>query len=176
MFRFTLYYTAVDDEALEPAKSILLTDVTRGVPIVSLRQKRTELLGAPYSQCRRSGSSLLHYKAYTKNQCLYECLMKEVHERCNCSAPYFPREWKSGNLTKSICRFQQHAECVAPILENFNYGGCKCPEECDSVSTHHEAVQYGQYYAQRGWEKESNPMVMTSMMLYLGEFLIRALQ
>ena len=42
---FTLYYTAVDDEALEPAKSILLTDVTRGVPIVSLRQKRTELLG-----------------------------------------------------------------------------------------------------------------------------------
>ena len=67
-FRFTLYYTAVDDEALEPAKSILLTDVTRGVPIVSLRQKRTELLGVPYSQCRRSGSSLLHYKAYTKNQ------------------------------------------------------------------------------------------------------------
>ena len=42
---FTLYYTAVDDEALEPAKSILLTDVTRGVPIVSLRQKKTKLLG-----------------------------------------------------------------------------------------------------------------------------------
>ncbi|CAG5085890.1 Oidioi.mRNA.OKI2018_I69.PAR.g11039.t1.cds [Oikopleura dioica] len=35
---FTLYYSAADDEALEPAKSILLTDVTRGVPIVSLRQ------------------------------------------------------------------------------------------------------------------------------------------
>jgi len=47
---FTLYYSAIDDHALEPAKSILLTDVTRGVPIVSLRQQRTELLGPPYSE------------------------------------------------------------------------------------------------------------------------------
>ena len=43
------------------------------------------------------------------------------------------------------------------------------PRSKKSISTHHEAVQYGQYYAQRGWEKDSNPMVMTSMMLYLGE-------
>ena len=28
----------------------VLTDVTRGVPIVSLRQQRTELLGPPYSE------------------------------------------------------------------------------------------------------------------------------
>ena len=60
MFRFTAYYTAVDDEVLEPAQFVLLSDVTRGVPIVTLRQTRTELHGEPYSQCRLGGSSLLH--------------------------------------------------------------------------------------------------------------------
>ena len=35
--------------------------------------------------------------------------------------------------------------------------------------THHEAVQYGQYYAKKDWREQTkdNPMVMTSMMLYL---------
>jgi len=38
------------------------------------------------------------------------------------------------------------------------------------LETHHEAVQYGQYYAQKDWQKKENPMVMTSMMLYLGRW------
>ena len=78
---FTLYYrlitnlnysiraifsSALDDDALEPAKSILLTDVTRGVPIVSLRQKCIKRLGYPYSECRHSDYSMLHYKNYTR--------------------------------------------------------------------------------------------------------------
>ena len=37
------------------------------------------------------------------------------------------------------------------------------------LETHHEAVQYGQYYAKKDWREQTkdNPMVMTSMMLYL---------
>ena len=37
--------------------------------------------------------------------------------------------------SKPICQFQQHAECVAPILENFNYGGCYCPPRCDGLGS-----------------------------------------
>ena len=84
--------SALDDDALEPAKSILLTDVTRGVPIVSLRQKCIRRLGYPYSECRHSTYSMLHYRNYTRNQCLFECLMERVHAHCDCSAPYFPVE------------------------------------------------------------------------------------
>ena len=43
------------------------------------------------------------------------------------------------------------------------------------LETHHEAVQYGQYYAQKDWQKKENPMVMTSMMLYLGRWRATAL-
>lgn len=77
--------------------------------------------------------SMTHYKTYTRNQCLFECLMKKVHAECKCSAPYFKNEWQTGNRTKKICSFSQHADCVAPILEHFNYGGCICPHRCERL-------------------------------------------
>ena len=136
----SINFSALDDDALEPAKSILLTDVTRGVPIVSLRQKCTRRLGKPYSECRESSYSMLHYRNYTRNQCLFECLMERVHLECDCSAPYFPIEWKSRNRTKGICTFSNHSDCVAPILENFNYGGCSCPPKCDQLGKPLEVI------------------------------------
>lgn len=165
----TLYYSAPDDAALDPAKSILLTDVTRGVPIVSLSQQGTRRLGQPYSDCRHSTYSMLHYRNYTRNQCLFECLMDRVHESCHCSALHFPVEWQSQNRTKEICTFSQHSDCVAPILENFDYSGCSCPPKCEQLETHHESVQIGQYYAKKDWREEAkdNPFVMTSIILYM---------
>ena len=60
--------------------------------------------------------------------------MERVHLECNCSAPYFPLEWrKPQKRTKPICTFSDHADCVAPILENFNYGGCSCPPKCEQL-------------------------------------------
>ena len=88
--------------------------------------------------------------------------MEDVHKQCDCSAPYFKpgfdvyknyfwkieKPFSQENLetnmkTKKLCSFTTHAVCVAPILENFNYGTCKCPPRCNHLDTHHEAVQYG---------------------------------
>ena len=73
------------------------------------------------------------------------------------------------NKTKKLCSFTTHAVCVAPILENFNYGICECPPRCNFLDTHHEAVQYGQYFSPNDWRKmtKETPMVLASMMLYL---------
>ncbi|CAG5112781.1 Oidioi.mRNA.OKI2018_I69.chr2.g6957.t1.cds [Oikopleura dioica] len=43
------------------------------------------------------------------------------------------------------------------------------PPKCKQVETHHEAVQYGQYFKEEDWSaySKNNSMIMTSMMLYL---------
>ena len=58
-------------------------------------------------------------------------------------AAYFNVEWKSGKMTKPMCSFTQHANCVAYILDEFNSFGCDCPPRCDELETTHSAVQYG---------------------------------
>ena len=66
-----------EDEAFSPTNGILLADISRGVPIVSLKEKRTELKGFPYSTCHKStDSGLDFFPDYTKNQCRQECMTK----------------------------------------------------------------------------------------------------
>ena len=48
---FTFYYSEHDDQAFSPTNGILLADITRGVPIVSMYQKRTQRKGSHYSDC-----------------------------------------------------------------------------------------------------------------------------
>ena len=46
-----------EDDAFSPTNGILLADISRGVPIVSLKEKRTELKGHPYSTCHKHTDS-----------------------------------------------------------------------------------------------------------------------
>ena len=47
---YTIYYSHPDDEAFSPTNGILVADITRGVPIVSMYEKRTNLMGGRYSK------------------------------------------------------------------------------------------------------------------------------
>jgi hypothetical protein len=48
---YTVYYSHPEDHAFSPTNSILAADITRGVPIVSMYEKRTNLIGGRYSDC-----------------------------------------------------------------------------------------------------------------------------
>ena len=48
---YTIYMSSPEDGAFSPTNGILLADISRGVPIVSLKEKRTVLRGYPYSTC-----------------------------------------------------------------------------------------------------------------------------
>ena len=103
---YTIYMSSPEDGAFSPTNGILLADISRGVPIVSLKEKRTVLRGYPYSTCHNDkewdlyterffqlnpgshksqrkdqgtsdrSSGLFFFSDYTKNQCRQECMTK----------------------------------------------------------------------------------------------------
>lgn len=98
-----------EDKAFSPTNGILLADISRGVPIVSLKErlnqwlgfslvlsasykplikeKRTVLRGYPYSTCHTDDvneSGLDFFDNYTKNQCRQECMTKVIERECHC--------------------------------------------------------------------------------------------
>ena len=82
---FTVYHSQHDDEAFSPTNGILLADISRGVPIVSMYEKRTQLKGSHYSECvdengfiGKREKKLEYFPRYTKEQCRQECMLKNV--------------------------------------------------------------------------------------------------
>ena len=82
---FTVYHSQHDDEAFSPTNGILLADISRGVPIVSMYEKRTQLKGSHYSECvdengfvGKIHKKLDFFPRYTKEQCRQECMLKNV--------------------------------------------------------------------------------------------------
>ncbi|CAG5094454.1 Oidioi.mRNA.OKI2018_I69.XSR.g13570.t1.cds [Oikopleura dioica] len=142
---FTIYITGRHDRALMGPEYIMLTDVTRGIPVVDLKQQRKVLLGEPYSECIKSSQSLVHYENYTQNQCTHECLINAAKNYCNCTATYFPPAIKEEDGRLPVCTFKQHAQCIVPFQEKYDYSDCVCPPECDVRITKVEAIQYGHY-------------------------------
>ena len=124
-----------EDRAFSPTNGILLADISRGVPIVSLKEKRTILRGYPYSTCHESGnkSGLDFFDSYTKNQCRQECMTKVIQQKCQCwpNSIGIVQRKTLGNRLKILlsntfkgqmlqnCDFLQHSACVAPIVSNF---------------------------------------------------------
>ena len=61
---FTVFYSDPNDETIDPVYSIALNSAT--VPIVSVEQQKTKLLGKPYeSECLESGQRMKYFKRYS---------------------------------------------------------------------------------------------------------------
>jgi len=81
---FTIYLSHANESAFSPVNGILLSDIAGGVPIVSMKEKRSVLRGGPYSTCYspdnwedRERWDLELFDSYSKNQCRQECMVKD---------------------------------------------------------------------------------------------------
>ncbi|CBY20389.1 unnamed protein product [Oikopleura dioica] len=122
---FSIFYNPEGETVLDPMRSITVN--SRIVPIMFLQQHRNIKLGEPYTECTRN-RSLQYFKQYSKYNCNYECLIKEVYKRCKCRVPYFPK-----TTEYQVCMYHEHTRCVAHILKEFMYSDCHCPVPCSEL-------------------------------------------
>ena len=101
----------------------------------------TKHLGPPYSRCRYEKDHALTYlQNYTKGQCRYECLVKDVLATCKCLPGYMNINGKS-----KPCSLSDHAQCVAPKIKLFNFEHCRCFQACSERLPSGQLIQYGNY-------------------------------
>ena len=48
---YTIFLSSADDLAFSPSNGLLVADISRGVPMVSIREQRKIMRGPPYSSC-----------------------------------------------------------------------------------------------------------------------------
>lgn len=159
---YTIYYSHPDDQAFSPTNGILVADITRGVPIVSMYEKRTNLIGGHYSRCfdDYNKDTLQYFNSYTKEQCRQNCMLKAVMTECGCWPAFLPNRAHA-----RVCDFIEHATCVAPLLANFEYmKHCRCPPKCMENETLCDSIQYGKYQGSPQVKRDS---MLTSIMMYI---------
>ncbi|CAG5090495.1 Oidioi.mRNA.OKI2018_I69.PAR.g12624.t1.cds [Oikopleura dioica] len=122
---FSIFYNPEGETVLDPMRSITVN--SRIVPIMFLQQHRNIKLGQPYTECIKNGS-LAYFDHYSKYNCNYECLIKEVYKKCRCWVPYFPK-----TTDYPVCMYHEHTRCVAHILKEFMYSNCTCPVPCSEL-------------------------------------------
>ena len=83
-FKFTnLTISEPHEETVDPLYSIALS--SKSVPMVSVKQTMTKLLGPPYhSQCLNSGYKLKYFELYTEKHCFHECSVEAIANQCGC--------------------------------------------------------------------------------------------
>ena len=80
---FTIYYSEPHEETIDPLYSIALSSLS--VPMISVKQTMTKLLGPPYqSQCLNSGFKLKYFELYTEKHCFHECSVEAIAAQCAC--------------------------------------------------------------------------------------------
>ena len=108
---------------------------------MSIQQVHTKRLGRPYSACRHeSEHTLKYFKNYTKGQCNFECVMRDIYDECKCLPGYL-----NINNEAPSCSLSAHAQCVAPAIKMFNYEHCKCIQACSERIPAGQLIQYGNY-------------------------------
>ena len=106
---YTVFYSEPADKTLDPVYSIALSSdsgasqawnssmiLKNSVPIVSVKQTMTKLLGEPYnSNCidaEKHKTRLKYFDKYTKRHCHAECSYEIIAKKCGCRAAFFPRK------------------------------------------------------------------------------------
>ena len=118
---FTVFYTEPSEDTIDPVYSIALH--SERVPIVSVAQEKTALLGYPYqSECLKSGHQLEYFERYTDRHCYQECSFERIAKKCGCRAVFFPKQM---GKKYPVCNFVQQARCIAPLVQDFDYDACK---------------------------------------------------
>ena len=80
---FTVFYSEPMEQTIDPLFSVALS--SSSVPMLSVKQTMTKLLGQPYSsRCLPDGQQLRYFEHYTDKHCYHECSVEVIARECGC--------------------------------------------------------------------------------------------
>ena len=102
---------------------------SKSVPMVSVKQTNTQLLGPPYhSKCLASGHNLKYFDMYTEKHCYHECSVESIAAECQCRFLLNSETLTAANQERIIsfdgwkCSEQRSVGTGAPLFSNVHYG------------------------------------------------------